>query len=576
MNGCKIGLCVVLLMGMYCEGVRAEGGHVMFQDGQTDYVISIGKDANAVQHAAADVLQKYLKKISGADFPIVEESDGAAITLDVQASDNKQDFLKGNDSYSIVSDGKNIHIIAGNGKSLLYAAYAFLEDTFGCKWYTSKVEKIPKQARFAFTKINIVEKPQVAFRSVDYLDVWDPAMAIPNRNNCQFHGPQESPYIDTLWLEHSFDVFVPTSRYFETHPEYYSYYDGKRHGERSQLCLSNKDVMEITIQQLRQYIKDHPDYKIYNVAQNDNQNYCRCDECSRVSRKYGGESGIMLWFVNQVADAVRDEFPDKYIGTFAYQYTRQPPKQIRPRDNVAIILCTIECDFSHPFTHRNNKKFMEDLDTWKELTSNILIWDYVVNYRHYFIPHPNFNILQENIRILRDAGVLGILEQANGQSLGSEFHGLRAYLLTKLLWNPDCDARAIIEDYIDNYYGSSAPYILEYFDLVQSLVRSDTFLSFANRSTNPIYTANFIKKADVLLDNAKEAAPDDVIERRVDMVRLQIIYLKLVTDLVPCGKEGLLNELAEITRREGITWSSEGLRTSEFVEKFKSKNQDDT
>jgi hypothetical protein len=282
----------------------------------------------------------------------------------------------------------------------------------------------------------------------------------------------------------------------------------------------------------------------------------------------------MIWFVNQVADAVRDEFPDKYIGTFAYQYTRQPPKNIKPRDNVAIILCTIECDFSHPFTHPNNSKFMEDLDNWKRITSNILIWDYVVNYRHYLIPHPNFGILQENVQILRDAGVLGILEQANGQSAGSEFYELRAFLLTKLLWNPDCDARAIIEDFIENYYGTSAPYILEYFDLVQSRVEDDTFLSFATRVTNPIFSADFIEDADVLLNKAKAAATDGAINRRVDVVRLQIIYLKLVTDLVDCDKQSLLNEFIEITSREGIEWSSEGLRVSEFVEKFKRMNND--
>ncbi len=574
MNGFKGALCVFLLMGIGCGGVCAEGEHVLFHRGQTDYVIAVGKDASEVQYTAAEVLKKYLQAISEADFPIVEERTESAITLDIQASGNKEDFLKGNDSYSITSNGGNINIVAGNDKSLLYAAYAFLEENFDCKWYTSTVEKIPKHERFAFHKIRIVEKPQIAFRSVDYFDVWNPEMAIPNRNNCQFHGPQDSPYIDQLWLEHSFDVFVPTRPYFESHPEYYSYYDGKRHEKRNQLCLSNKDVLEITIKQLRQYINDHPDYKIYNVGQNDNQNYCRCEECSGLARKYGGESGTLIWFVNQVADAVRNEFPDKYIGTFAYQYTRQPPKNIKPRDNVAIILCTIECDFSHPFTHPNNSKFMEDLDNWKRITSNILIWDYVVNYRHYLIPHPNFGVLQKNIQILRDAGVLGILEQANGQSVGSEFYALRAFLLTKLLWDPECDARAIIEDFMENYYGASAPYILEYFDLVQSLVEDDTFLSFAARATNPIFSANFIHEADVLLDKAKAAATDGVINRRVDIVRLQIIYLKLVTDWIDCDKQRLLNEFIEISSREGIEWSSEGLRVSEFIENFKRMNND--
>lgn len=563
------GLFTLLSIVVCCASVFAGADNMLFRYGQSDYSISVGVNASSDEYAAAIILQDYLHEVSSSYFPIVKEKAGKSITLNIVKADNAKDFLNSDDSFSIISDNADINIVGKNAKSLLYAVYAFLEESFECKWYTSKVKKIPTVKKYSFDKIEIIESPQVPFRSVDYVDVWEPEMAVPNRNNCQFHGPQKTTMIDMLWLEHSFDIFVPTAQYFKTHPEYYTYYDGKRHDVRNQLCLSNKDVLDITIRELRKYIIAHPEFKIYNVGQNDNQNYCRCDECAKIAKKYGGESGIMIWFVNQAADAVRDEFPDKYIGTFAYQYTRKPPINIKPRENVAIILCTIECDFSHPFTHEHNTKFLDDLDNWKQITRNILIWDYVVNYRHYLIPHPNFNILQENIQILRDAGVLGILEQADGHSACTEFFGLRAYLLTKLLWNPDCDTREIIEDYIANYYGDSAAYILKYFDLSQSLVKEDTFLSFANRSTNPIYTAEFINEADALLKKAIRSANNDEILRRVEIVKLQITYLKLVTGLVEYDSDKLLGEFIEITEREGITWSSEGLSSRDFVKKYK-------
>jgi hypothetical protein len=44
-----------------------------------------------------------------------------------------------------------------------------------------------------------------------------------------------------------------------------------------------------------------------------------------IVQKYGGEeSGIVIWFVNQVAESIEDEFPDKYIGTLAYRHTPGP------------------------------------------------------------------------------------------------------------------------------------------------------------------------------------------------------------------------------------------------------------
>ena len=95
-------------------------------------------------------------------------------------------------------------------------------------------------------------------------------------------------------------------------------------------------------------IREHPGFRIYSLSQNDNQLFCQCEKCQAIEAQYGGHAGIVVWFVNQVADAVRQEFPDKYVGTFAYQYTRRPPTGIVPRDNVVIRLCSIECCFAHP------------------------------------------------------------------------------------------------------------------------------------------------------------------------------------------------------------------------------------
>jgi hypothetical protein len=49
--------------------------------------------------------------------------------------------------------------------------------------------------------------------------------------------------------------------------------------------------------------------------------------------------GVLLNFVNKVADGVGKKYPDVKIGTLAYQYSHKPPKNIRPRDNVQINLC---------------------------------------------------------------------------------------------------------------------------------------------------------------------------------------------------------------------------------------------
>jgi len=205
------------------------------------------------------------------------------------------------------------------------------------------------------------------------------------------------------------------------------------------------------------------------------------------------------------------------------------------------------------------------------LRDNILIWDYVVNYRHYFLPHPNFNVLQKNIQILRDAGVKAILEQANGQGYGSEFEGLRAWVLTKLLWNPDADMRLLIVDYINGYYQKSAPYILRYFDLVQSLVTDDSYLTYATKLDNPVFTPEFLKKANKIFDKAEAAAGNEEILHRIEIARLGVIFMNIAADYSQADKDAELTRLIEITNRENIVWSSEGWQTTKLIDEIKKR-----
>ena len=63
-----------------------------------------------------------------------------------------------------------------------------------------------------------------------------------------------------------FCIFLSPEEYGETHPEYFSFYDGKRHAgmvpswdgkseqPEAQLCLTNPDVLEIVCQNLQAQI----------------------------------------------------------------------------------------------------------------------------------------------------------------------------------------------------------------------------------------------------------------------------------------------------------------------------------
>ena len=113
--------------------------------------------------------------------------------------------------------------------------------------------------------------------------------------------------------------------------------------------------------------KENPGAKFVVVGQMDNNNYCRCDTCKALAEKEESPSGCVIQFANQVAEAVEKEIPGACITTAAYEWSRKPPKTLRPRDNVFITLCSIECDFGHPLATAKtkvNEDFRADIEAW--------------------------------------------------------------------------------------------------------------------------------------------------------------------------------------------------------------------
>ena len=56
-------------------------------------------------------------------------------------------------------------------------------------------------------------------------------------------------------------------------------------------------------------------------------------------------------------------------------------------------------------------------------------------------------------RMLLSHGVRGIFEQGSGDVLHSDMAPLKAYLIAKLLWNPDYDEGQAISEFLAAYYG---------------------------------------------------------------------------------------------------------------------------
>ena len=121
------------------------------------------------------------------------------------------------------------------------------------------------------------------------------------------------------------------------------------------------------------------------------------------------------------------------------------------------MLCTIEENRARSL---RGTGFETDLKNWANLTHNILIWDYVINFSHMVMPFPNWPTLQENLQMFQDYGVQLLFEQGyNAPS--SEMQPLRAYLLSKWSWDPQLNADTLIENFTNYFYGPAGPMVRE-------------------------------------------------------------------------------------------------------------------
>lgn len=544
-------------------GERKE--QVLFEDGRSRYRIVVDAAASDSERWAAGELQRWLAEASGVRLPVVTggatagESEGPAIhvgwsdTVAAWVGSGVTAPAEDDESFRYLSVGEAILIWGGRQRGTMYGVMSFLERELGVRFYTPSVTVVPRRERWGFTGLDHAESPGIRVRNDFYFEAFDPHWAARNRVNGAMSPRPQPGGLETYWSVHTFYPLVPPEEFFAEHPEYYSLIDGVRTHERAQLCLTHPEVLRLVVDRLRQRMRESPEYLIYDVSQNDWAGPCACVGCQAIVDREGSQAGPVLEFVNQVADAVRSEFPNKYVGTLAYQYTRTPPRQVRPRDNVVVRLCSIECCFAHPLEScSENASFVADMKGWAAMAPHLYIWDYVVNFSHYVLPYPNFRVLADNLRFFRDHRAIGVMEQGAYQSRGGEFAELRAYVLARLLWNPEADVEPMVADFMHGYYGRAGQYVQAYFDRLHGQITPGTHIHLGLQPDDALFSDEFVVQAGRLFDQAETVADTEEIRRRVELARLPVLYLKCKRTPEVARQDGSYARFKAIAERERV------------------------
>ena len=553
--------------------LHTQAALIVVENGASPYRIVVATNAIASEKHAAEEFRHYIEKITGVSLPITKKESSGNQHEIVIGGDAAGPFESGalnklgSDGFLLKTQGGRLIIAGGKTRGTLNGVYTFLEEKLGIRWFTPELEVVPTTNRLQLSEINESFVPPLEYRETSWTELTRNAdfTARQRLNGAGYdlgekHGGRFAVYFPFV---HSMDSLIPRELY-QQHPEYFPLINGKRVNGYVQRCLSNPDVLKLAKATVRQWIKEHPEATIISVSQNDTANWCQCDQCKTLDEQEGSPSATLLRFVNAIAADIASDYPNIRIDTLAYQYTRKPPRTIRPRSNVIIRLCSIECCFAHPLgtcDSEENQLFRRDVEAWQPIAPTLYIWDYTPNFAHYQQPFPNFDVLQPNIEFFIQHSVKGIYEEGNYSPGGfGEMGPLRAYLLAKALWNPNTDLLRHRNEFIAAYYEDAAPEIREYVQLLQNQVREPNRHARIYDPPTAAYLNNdFLANADKLFQATEAKAKTDVVRQRVQIAHLPIWYVQIATGRVRDeARKQLIHQFLEVARKAGISQIAEG------------------
>lgn len=264
---------------------------------------------------------------------------------------------------------------------------------------------------------------------------------------------------------HSYPAACPREKYYETHPEYFALFGGKRvaHASNPSLCVSNPSVQDLILAELIRNFDEGA--TACQLAQQDGFKPCECENC-RALYGTGDDWREKLWLLHRDIAARAEKLrPGKIVHIISYGPTARPPKTFKKfPSNVMIELCSY-----------SEESFRE----WKEYEVPHGFTIYIYEWGNYIVPgfvaRRSFARLVELTKRWRDNNVKGIFRCGSGECPGCE--GPILWVFNHLIENPEASPEALLSEYVEAAFGPAADQMrrfyleqdrrLRYFDILQ-------------------------------------------------------------------------------------------------------------
>ena len=488
------------------------------ENGEAVSRIVVDLEAPAPVQFAARELQNYFRQITTARVSIMNGTGGWKTTavilgtvdsplvkpvMEKDARLKKQ--LEGNDGYAVKVNGNKLYIVSSCPRGVLNGVHRFILKHTDFIWVRPRKELavFTQDPNLTLEVKNYVDLPQFRLRS------WQ------GNGNILYKSEEYEMFVSRLCcnltysmfpdalgrrLEHGFyleyggghnlsTLWLPKKEFGKTHPEYYMMINGQRRTTgRVQLCYTNVEMHRAFIENALKIIAKVPPYfRRVNMMIDDTFACCECPECKKPLALPDGRvlqvdhpafrSTQFFLFLNKVAEAVTEKYPDLEIKCFGYYFTAVPP-EVPLHKSISVSFCPYIRNDKETLHGTTNEKWLKRTVKYAEMTPN-------VNWREYyysmaFFPRAQANIIAQDLRFINTLGIRMVTSEesfadrtgvmkAVGCSENELFtiDGPEFWTISQLYWDPRQDPDQLRNEYIRRTYREGAAGVQKFYKLLR-------------------------------------------------------------------------------------------------------------
>ena len=502
---------------------------VLVENGAATAMIVVQDNAPRAVSAAVRDLRHYIARTTGAELPQATEAEGTALVVRWLAEE-----AKGTPGgFAIRTAPGKVEIIGNDPNGAAWGIAEFLERFVGVRWYWPEYKD--EEAGDCGTSIIPISTLAIPATHLSDAPAFRKRVRWPSGGRgigaAKMRDHDRRLRCADTWPV-KLIVHAPhgwNATYGDSRPEIFQL---RRDGQRDfgMLCYGNPLTLQTYLEEIERQragasAKDRK-RRILNgsaitVSPADMAVACRCERCRALWRdegsQYGSASQILGNFVANLGREVQQRWPEMTVVFLPYKNYTYAPKGIEFPGNVEVQICGMPgmALYKEP---EINASEQANIDAWRKLTGRkIQNWHYSCwpanrTKAAYLFPHT----VQAHYQANRDRTV-GTFINGTGDHWPRQH--LSLYVWLKVLWNPDIDVDAVIEEHCRRMYGPATDTMRE---LIGRLIRNweDRAWGSAPLSPRTVYGISFPRKEvleiEALLDKATvEAKGDALASKRI-------------------------------------------------------------